>query len=71
MFICPSISEKLLDKATLFAKSHYNFTPDELEIVQRSRKTLLFLNQSTWVKRHGNDDFTFLCDVMMERKYAS
>ena len=53
----PSISEKLLDKAILFAKSHYNFTPDELEIVLHSRKTLLFWNQSTWVKKHGNEDF--------------
>ena len=41
----PSILEKLLDKAILFAKSHYNFTPDELEIVLHSRKTLLFWNQ--------------------------
>ena len=53
----PSISEKLLDKAILFAKSHYNFTPDELEIVLHSRKTVLFWNQSTWVKKNGNEDF--------------
>ena len=31
-----SISEKLLDKAILFTKSHYNFTPDELEIALHS-----------------------------------
>ena len=37
-----SILEKLFDKATLFAKSYYNFTPVELEIVLHSRKTLLF-----------------------------
>ena len=43
----PSISEKLLGKAILFAKSHYNFTPDELEIVLHSRKSFLFWNQST------------------------
>ena len=53
----PSISEKLLDEAILFAKSHYNFTPDELEIVLHSKKTLLFWNHSTWVKKHGNEDF--------------
>ena len=53
----PSISEKLLDKAVLFVKSHYNFTPDKLEIVLHSRKALLFWNQSTWVKKYGNEDF--------------
>ena len=52
----PSVSEKLLDKARLFAKTHYNFTLDELEIVLHSRKTLLFCNQSTWVKKYGNED---------------
>ena len=53
----PSISEKLLDKAVLFVKSHYNFTPDKLEIVLHSRKALLFWNQSTWVKQYGDEDF--------------
>ena len=53
----PSISEKLLDKAISFAKSHYSFTSDELEIVLHSRKTRLFWNQSTWVKKHGIEDF--------------
>ena len=67
----PSVSEKLLDKAILFAKSHYNFTPDELEIVLHSRKSFLFWNQSTWVKSMVMKILTFLWDVMMERKYAS
>ena len=53
----PSISEKLLHKAVLFVKSHYNFTPDKLEIVLHSRKALLFWDQSTWVKKYGNEDF--------------
>ena len=47
-----SISEKLLDKAILFAKPYYNFTPDELEIALHSRKALLFWNQSTSVKMY-------------------
>ena len=38
-------------------KSYYNFTSDELEIVLHSRKTLLFWKQSTWIKKHGNEDF--------------
>ena len=68
-----SISEKLLDKVILFAKLHYNFTKDELEIVLHSRKTLLLWNQSTWVKKHGNEDFgipmgcydgTKICDLV-------
>ena len=65
MFICNFWQRKLLrfyirkalDKAILFGKSHYNFTPDELEIVLHSRKTLLSWNQSTWVKKDGNEDF--------------
>ena len=67
----PPISEKLLDKAILFAKSHYNFTPDELEIVLHSRKTLLFWNQSTWVKSMVMKILTSLWNFMMEQKYAS
>ena len=80
MFICSfwnrkffrSISEKLLDKAILFAKPYYNFTPDELEIALHSRKALLFWNQSTSVKMYMvMKILTFLWDAMMERKYAS
>ena len=41
----------------LFAKSHYNFTTDELDFVLHSRQALLLWNQSTWVKKHGNEDF--------------
>ena len=46
-------------------------TLDELQIVLHSRKTLLFWNQNTWVKKHGNEDFDILWDVMMEQKYVS
>ena len=36
---------------------YYNFTSDELELIMHSRKTLLFWQDSTWVKKEGNKDF--------------
>ena len=53
----PSISTKLFDEAISFVKLYYDFTSDELEIIMRSRKTLLFWQDSTWVKKKGDKDF--------------
>ena len=47
----PSISTKLFDEAVSFAKLYYDFTSDELELIMHSRKTLLFWQDSTWVKK--------------------
>ena len=53
----PSISRKPFGKAILFAKLYYDFTSDELEIIMHSRKTLLFWQDSAWVKKEGHEDF--------------
>ena len=53
----PSILTKLFDEAISFAKLHYDFISDELEIMMHSRKTLLFWQNSTWVKKEGDEDF--------------
>ena len=53
----PSISTKLFDEAVSFAKLYYDFTSDELELIMHSRKTLLFWQDSTWVKKEGDEDF--------------
>ena len=36
---------------------YYDFTSDELEIIMHCRKTLLFWENSTWVKKEGDEDF--------------
>ena len=53
----PSISTKLFDEAVSFAKLYYDFTSDELELIMHSRKTLLFWQDSAWVKKEGHEDF--------------
>ena len=53
----PSISTKLFEEAVSFSKLYYNFTSDELELITHSRKTLLFWQDSTCVKKEGNKDF--------------
>ena len=52
-----SISTKLFDEAISFAKLYYNFTSDELEIIMHSRKSFLFWQDSTCVKKEADEDF--------------
>ena len=52
-----SISTQLFDEAVSFAKLYYDFTSDDLELIMQSRKTLLFWQDSTWVKEDGDEDF--------------
>ena len=47
----------MLDEAISFAKLYYDFTSDELEVIMHSRKTLLFWQDSTWVKKEGDEEF--------------
>ena len=53
----PSISTKLFDEAVSFAKLYYDFTSDESEMIIHFRKTLLFWQDSTLVKKEGDEDF--------------
>ena len=67
----PSISIKLFDKAASFPKLYYNFTSDELEMIIHSTKTILFWQDSTWVKKEGEKILSYEWDVMMAQKYAN
>ena len=49
----PSISEGLLSKALGFAKAHTAISTQDEEIIWHARKSLLFGDNSTWVKREG------------------
>ena len=55
----PSISEDLLSKAITFAKSLVTVTAHEESIIWHSRKSLLFSENSSWIKREsGQFDVT-------------
>ena len=56
----PSISEDLLKKAMIYAKSIVDITEQEESIIWHSRKSLLFSDSSTWIKKDGS-----LFDVTM------
>ena len=49
----PSISESLLWKALQFAQNFTAIDEESLHIIMHSRKSLLFCNGSTWIKK-GN-----------------
>ena len=53
----PSISIKLFEEAISFAKLYYYFASDGLEIIMHTRKIILFCQNSTWVKKEGDEDF--------------
>ena len=53
----PSITEELFTKAVKFAKSITSISDDDLYIIMQSRKTLLFHEETPWVKKEGNEDF--------------
>ena len=49
----PSISEDLLHRAILFAKGYITITDEEVDIIQHSRKSLLFSKGRAWMKKEG------------------
>ena len=49
----PSISEELLRKAIAFAKVHTTITEQEERIIWDARKSFLFGDKSTWLKKDG------------------
>ena len=53
----PSISETLLNKCLDYAKLITPLKESEIEIIRHARKSLLFHQNSTWVKK--NDDSLF------------
>ena len=47
----PSITENLLKKALTFAEAHTHLSVYDKAIIHLARKSLLFNNQQTWIKR--------------------
>ena len=47
----PSISEKLLTNALNFAKEITNINREPIQIMYHARKSLLFCNEKSWMKR--------------------
>ena len=56
----PSIKESLLDEALQFASQHIRIPNKDMDIVRFARKSLLFDDSHTWIKRDGG-----LFDVTM------
>ena len=56
----PSIKESLITEAINFAKIHTNIKKKDVDVILHARKSLLFNNQDTWIKREGG-----LFDVTM------
>ena len=54
----PSISEELLDKALVFAKTHTTVTPDEEDMIKSCRKSVLFNDGKVWTKKDRDFDVT-------------
>ncbi|XP_065070331.1 uncharacterized protein LOC135695263 [Rhopilema esculentum] len=53
----PSISAELFNKAIDYAKNLTDITNKEIDIISKSRKTLLFNSGIPWVKKKGDKDF--------------
>ena len=51
----PSISKELLTSAIEFAKGYTEISETDIETIFHARKTLLFANDSIWVKRSDPD----------------
>ena len=58
----PSITEELLDKVISWAKTITSISDDHVAVIKHARKSLLFHQNKTWVKR--NNDTMF--DVTMD-----
>ena len=56
----PSITESLLKEAIEFAKQHVNVSAKDLRAILQARKSLLFNDSHTWIKKEGG-----LFDVTM------
>ena len=66
----PSISEKILDNAILFAQQHSNIPEKDL-IIKHCRKSLLYNNNETWRNKIQKAALTPPWRVLMVPKYAS
>ena len=53
----PSITEKLLDKVISWAKAIRPISDDHVAVIKHARKSLLFHQDKTWVKRNNETMF--------------
>ena len=53
----PSIGEKLLKDAVLFAQTYTNISRKDIEVIFHCRRSLLFHNNEPWIKNDSNGDF--------------
>ena len=53
----PSIGEKLLKDAVLFAQTYTNICRKDIEVIFHCRRSLLFHNIEPWIKNDSNGDF--------------
>ena len=51
----PSITEETLLKSIEWAKTHVHISDLEIETILHARRSLLFFNGSTWIKKDGTD----------------
>ena len=54
---CPSIREKLLKDAVLFAQTYANISRKDIEVIFHCRRSLLFHNNEPWIKKDSSGDF--------------
>ena len=68
----PSITERTLDRALDLAKEYMVIPLDKVEIIKHCRKTLLYYEDSAWIKERGRVEITtFLLGHMMAQKFVS
>ena len=53
----PSITEKILVKALLFAKRYHDISNDNTRLIKHCRKSLLFSNNETWKRKQTESCF--------------
>ena len=58
--------EKLLRNALDFLKTHKQVSKKDIELIYHARKSLLFSENDTWIKKGGE-----LFDVTMGQRYAN
>ena len=52
----PSISQHLFEETITWARTHYNFTEESMNIILNARKSFLFFNNQPWEKK-GSETF--------------
>ena len=53
----PSIGEKRLKDAVLFAQTHTNISRKDIEVIFHCLRSLLFHDNEPWIKKDSNGDF--------------